>query len=852
MTATAAPRWTYPYVPTARQTLAHQTIVDELLYGGAAGGGKALAVDTLLPTPDGWTAMGNVQPGDQLLGADGRPTTVLAATGVMHDRPCYELTFDDGTKITADAEHLWSTLTVAERSARARRTDAFRASRRANRPSRGTGRRPDLATQFRDAGRPPPVPSPRTTQELAGSLRNGVRLNHTIALAAALDLPAVDLPLDPYALGLWLGDGTSANAGFTTADPELLDGFTRAGHSTKKWGGPYAYGVGDGFQTALRLAGLLRNKHIPPAYLRASGPQRLALLTGIVDTDGAVAADGRVEVTLTNPRLARDVHELALTLGVKATIRESDAMLNGRVVGLRWRITWTDTLRCATLRRKADRLPTGGLRGVQSHWFIVSVTPVDTVPVRCVQVEAADHLYLAGPGFTPTHNSEMLLASLVTLCLLAPGARTVFFRRTHPDLVRAVIPRLRERIPAAVATFNATDSEWRFRNGSVLELGYLQHDADVYKYQSAEYQLMAFDELTQFTPFQYIYLRSRLRAAGHLAARLAKLGWRPRVIAAANPGGVGHHWVKARFIDPSAPFQPFRVAPTLDDPKPAVRVFIPARTSDNPYLDASYEDRLASLGDPVLVRALLDGDWDILEGVRFTQWRRELHVIDPGQFPIPAGGGILRGVGVDYGVGAPFAALWGAKFHDGLVVVYRELYKAGLSAAEQAKLIADSEGPDERGEYQSVPIALDPASWARGSTTPGSWKSLDPSLPPPGSIAYAYRAQFGGAVVKAQNDRLGGWQLVDHHLKVQADGLPRLLVYSTCRNLIRTLPALPRSKQNPEDVDTRADDHSSDALRYLLQLLAGRTAAPAAGRNRDPNIDRGMPAQTANLSTAGF
>lgn len=447
--------------------------------------------------------------------------------------------------------------------------------------------------------------------------------------------------------------------------------------------------------------------------------------------------------------------------------------------------------------------------------------------------------------------SEYLLATAVTTALMLPGSRTAVFRRTYPDLNRSLVPRLLERIPPAVATWNATDHEWRFRNGSVLELGYLARDADAYKHQGAEYQLVAFDELTQFTEFQYTYLRSRLRASGHLAARMAELGWRPRAIAAANPGGIGHHWVKARFIDPAPREQIFRTAATLEEPNPGTRVFIPARVTDNPHLNDTYADTLANLGDPVLVRALLDGDWDILEGVRFTQWRRDVHVINPEDFPVPLGAGVTRAVGVDYGVGAPFSAHWGARFGDDLVVIYRELYQAGLSAQEQAEAIAAAEAPGERDKARPVPIALDPASWARGSTTPGGWKATGPDLPPPGSIAHDYRAVFGPAVVKARNDRKGGAQLLDNHLRIRGDGLPRLLVYSTCRNLIRTLPALPRAKLDPEDVDTHAEDHAYDSLRYLLQELAGKVP-PAAGQTRGRARQPVNTPATGQLATAGF
>lgn len=187
----------------------------------------------------------------------------------------------------------------------------------------------------------------------------------------------------------------------------------------------------------------------------------------------------------------------------------------------------------------------------------------------------------------------------------------------------------------------------------------------------------------------------------------------------------------------------------------------------------------------------------------------------------------MRAVGVDYGLDAPFAALWGAKLSDGLVVVYRELYKPGLTPAEQAALIRASEAPGERTLGRRVPVHLDPSTWARSphhvDRSPGSQTATnrDPNRPPEGSIASAYRDELGTAVVPAKNDRMASVALVADKLRVRRDGLPRLLIYSTCTDLIRTLPALPRDPKHPEDVDTKAEDHAYDALRYLLMALEG-------------------------------
>ena len=413
-------------------------------------------------------------------------------------------------------------------------------------------------------------------------------------------------------------------------------------------------------------------------------------------------------------------------------------------------------------------------------------------------------------------------AEAVRMATLVPGSRSIIFRRTFPDLQRSVVGPLKEEIPQAIATYHSTNHEWTFANGSVIELAYLRRLDDVLAYQGAEYTLVVFEELTQFAEYQYKYMVSRLRAGGKVKTRLQELGWRPRIIGTTNPGGPGHHWVKGRFIDPAPPLTRFRVPASLDEPNPMVRCYVPARVVDNPHVDDSYRERLEALGGN-LGRALLEGDWDVLEGVRFDQWRREHHVIRPEQLPIPVVGP-PRAVGVDYGLSAPFAALWGAKLADDLIVVYRELYKPRLTPREQAELILASEAVDERRPERPIPVALDPATWARNPDQPVG-KPLRPDEPPPGSIAAAYRERFGGQLVKARNERVGGWALIDEHLRIREDGFPRLLVYDTCPELIRTLPSLPRSNTNPEDVDTHAEDHLPDALRYLLQQLAGKQQA---------------------------
>jgi hypothetical protein len=286
-----------------------------------------------------------------------------------------------------------------------------------------------------------------------------------------------------------------------------------------------------------------------------------------------------------------------------------------------------------------------------------------------------------------------------------------------------------------------------------------------------------------------------------------------------NPGDIGHMDCKTKFIDP-APLGHRRIRVETRRGRRMDRYFIPAKTGDNTHLDEGYEDRLSGLS-PELQRAYLEGDWSIFEGMAFPEFRIDLHVCEPEEAPLRSG--YPLGLGIDYGVANPFCALWGMKLPDGLICVYRELYETDLTPQEQAELIVESEleweRPRARGNCQSW---LDPSCWSR---QPGSPRPLA-GAPPAKSIAADYR-EAGVYVRQAYNDRLGGMRLVHVGLRIQPDGRPRLLIYSTCRNLIRTLPNLPRDKSNPEDVDTNAEDHAYDALRYLLGGLTGRAPRPA-------------------------
>jgi deoxycytidine triphosphate deaminase len=368
------------------QTLEWVELPDDLV---ARLEGKALALDTPVPTPTGWRTMGDLEPGDFVFDEDGRPTTVVAVTPPFTDRVCYELIFSDGTRVTADAEHLWATIDKNGR--------------------RGGRARVEL----------------RTTEQIAHTVRKNGEMNHHVPLAGPAQYPArVDLPIEPYTFGAWLGDGTTTAAVLTTYDAEVLqqisgDGIIYApvgyaphhyriggtGHTRDARSGQY---VRNGsISSRLRSMGMFDGKFVPQPYLEASIEQRTALLQGLMDTDGFVDdVAGRCEFTSTREGLADAVVELAASLGFRPVKSEGRATLNGRDVGPKYRVKFTPDRPVFRLSRKVSRQRGGDAR---YHRFraIDVVRRVESVPVRCIQVASARGMYLVTRSFIPTHNSSL-------------------------------------------------------------------------------------------------------------------------------------------------------------------------------------------------------------------------------------------------------------------------------------------------------------------------------------------------------------------------------------------------------------------------------------------------------------
>ena len=372
--------------------------------------------------------------------------------------------------------------------------------------------------------------------------------------------------------------------------------------------------------------------------------------------------------------------------------------------------------------------------------------------------------------------------------------RALLLRRSMPEL-RELIDKSRELYTKAFpgAKFREVEKVWKFPSGATLEFGYLDRDADVYRYQGQSYSWIGIDELTQYpTEFPLQYLQSRLRTTDSEI--------KPYIRCTANPGGVGGHWVRKRYLTPAPAKEAFK------GPDGLTRKFIPARLEDNPYLskDGRYEQMLASL-PPVQRKQLLEGNWDVAEGAAFVEFNPEIHVIPPFKIPIHW----AKYKGVDYGYAAESCCVWSTiDPDDDTLIIYRELYRKGLTGSALAEMITAYEKDD----HKSIQGVLDTAAWNKtGVGGPTVGETL---------------VRAGHKLRPADKNRIQGKIQIHEYLKQnKTTGRPRLQIFSNCVNLIRELQSIPVDPNKPEDVDTKASDHAYDALRYLIMSRPSKPSA---------------------------
>lgn len=429
-----------------------------------------------------------------------------------------------------------------------------------------------------------------------------------------------------------------------------------------------------------------------------------------------------------------------------------------------------------------------GKSGRKGNVLRLSGTPNE----RQKEFFASKARYTAYGGARGGGKSWALRRKLILLCLNYPGIKALLIRRSYAELRENHLYAFLSEL-GPVCQYREQQKSFLFPNGSRILLGYMDAERDVLRYQGQEFDVIALDEATQLTEYQFITLKACLRGANAFPKRM---------YLTCNPGGVGHAWVKRLFID-----RIFR-----EGENPQDYAFIPAGIYDNPALlnaDPGYLDALRSLPEN-LRKAWLDGSWDVFEGQYFTEFSREKHTCLP--FAIPDGW--QRFAALDYGFDM-LAVLWMAADRNGRLYVYREYCQPGLTLSEAAGIVADlSRG--ERVEY----IAASPDLWNRRQDSGKSGvmiMSAVPGLPP---------------LIKADNRRIIGWRALREMLIPAEDGKPRLIIFQSCTNLISSLPALCHDRLHPEDAASCPHDitHSPEALRYGILSFAPVEEEPDAFR----------------------
>lgn len=389
---------------------------------GVPSHGKALSLDTPLPSPQGWINMGDIKLGDKLYDENGNVCTVTFVTPIQYNRKCYKVVFSDGSEIICDADHLWVTRDNKARCSESRYQKRIKNNGTAVLQKRGT-----------DQSYKRTFPKMRNTEEIKNTLYvdGSKRVNHHIRVQGFLKNESNGkLLIDPYLLGCWLGDGTSSSNGITTGDVEVIENIKNAGYTVVKHKYKYGYGI-KGLTAQLRTLGVLNNKKIPMQYLRSDYENRLALLRGLMDSDGYCAKNGSCIYYTTNKCLLDCVYELLMTMGVKATICVKKSFLNGERKKDCFAISFSPNFNCFTLKRKSSRIRSRYNDKV--NWRgIVSIEDVDSVPVRCIQVDSPNHMYLCGKSMIPTHNTFALNYILTKLNILHDWKVAFFSPEFYP------------------------------------------------------------------------------------------------------------------------------------------------------------------------------------------------------------------------------------------------------------------------------------------------------------------------------------------------------------------------------------------------------------------------------------
>jgi hypothetical protein len=775
------------------QSLFLSSPVREVCFAGTRGPGKGLPTNENVYTPEGPKPIGVLKVGDLVCCPDGSLSPI---TGVFPQgkRRVFKLTLADGSIARCDDQHIWY--------------------------AHIAGNTP--AGNYRNIG----------MLELLERFNSGwQRVN--IPTLDKIELFEQFVPVDPYLMGLMLGDGTFAQRmGYCTVDEELAKYVLAHG----------IYEVSPDPRSGLRCfipTQFVRDniislgikecrshtKYVPSIYLNNSKEVRLAILQGLMDTDGTVDQRGYVTFTSSSEQLAKDVQYLARSLGAKATLTHKVAMGISKITGIAHKTAHTVYIQTASkfslfrLQRKIDRLiPYMHKHLTNKVCAIEELPPEETV---CIKIADPKGLFIM-QDFIVTHNTDAMLMSFAQYCGRGYGDywRGIIFRRNykHLDDIIAKSKRWFNRWQQAPRFLAGSSSlKWVWSTGEELLLRAFEDAEDYWNYHGHEYPFVGWEELTSWSSIDsYESMKSCNRSSFQGTITLPRI---PRLIrSSTNPYGVGHNWVKRYFIDPN----PYGKITADEEGNQRVAIF--GSIKENPYLGSEYIKTLQSITDKNKRKAWLEGSWDITSGGMFDDlWDSEIHCIPP--FAIPSSWRIQRSF--DWGSSKPFSVGWhatsdgtDATMKDGTIRSFppKTIFRIGEWYGTTGK-------PNEGLRMPAKQVAQGILNREKllnihNRVIPGPADSAIYAVTDEASIGQNMESEgiYFTPADKRPGSRKNGWELLRDRLNavVNDQEKPGYYVFNTCRDFLRTVPPIPRDPKDPDDVDTDAEDHICDDVRYMV------------------------------------
>lgn len=796
--------------PTPKQQLALDCPCDTIIFGGSRGGGKMSPIDSQVITPFGIRLLKDIKIGDIITNPEDGGMQKVIQVYEHGLKDVYRVKFVDGRTLECGLEHLWLVKKTNQ-------TSKKRKFNNVGQEAEWTIWTFEQIKKFLD-----------TEDERFSSCPAHLLVPLSKPVKFTKSYRVNMRPIDPYALGLLIGDGCISGSShfpsFTTAEPELAQAITDAGYPAIYSSTNQYYVKSEELVDGLKKLNLWGNKSethfIPDSYKLSPIETRIALIQGLFDSDGTVDERGHVSFCTISKKLALDVQWIIRSLGGKATITESPSgYKNQRGEYIQCNLSYDVYVntninkRLFRLKRKIDRCKDEFNGGVSERCLrIVGYEYVGKKVCRCITVSGRGGLYL-GNDFTVTHNSACSYMKIMQHAqLYGQDAHILFLRKTLKELE----PNIDEakRWFAGIATWKEQKKRFEFKNGAICEFDYLEGDK-IDSYQGHAYTLVIYDELGNFSSIrEFDMMRGNMRSAQGVPCQ---------IFATCNPGGILHNIIKARFIDCAPPNTP--TADGWDEAGNPLtwKVYIPSTLYENPYLlknDPTYIQRLKQIGSPEMVRAWLLGDWNIISGGAFDKlFDHDIHVIKP--FRVPRDWRVIEVY--DDGTAKPYAACWFA-ISDGSDYImpngdHRSTIRGDIFCVAE---LYGWDGTPNVGTGESVE--------SKAAKIIAKEKALGYHI----SERIADSAIFSSKVHsiaddfeecgirfspcnKAPGSRINSINLFRNRLigSLERKDSPGIFWFDTCRNCIRTIPTLPRDRKNPDDIDTLAEDHLLDCSLYL-------------------------------------